>query len=445
MSVATRLDQLQKKCADLGITDIPQAKKKLGKDDCVKALQKYHIAKRYPDGKIPKHLQFMLSIESPMLCFRFQEMDPDWQAKVWDDENWLAQDKINGVRLMAIYSEEEGLHFYSRNLSVLDYLPVEYKNIWLGPTFDIAKFATQDLRSFVLDCELKCSLAQVNTIVEALSKKGVALDLDGPIRRGRKGTVTVTPLAATTALLSMNDEDSLRMQKEQNAILQFHSFHVLEVNGVSAMEKPWKVMNPVLDQIIAAVQHAGMHVLPVRTHIGQGKKSFYDSLIAEQGEGVILKHMDSTYRPSESRYHRMWVKKKRDVKETLIEQNLGDSIDGFVTGFEKGSDDTANEKLIGKLIVSFWLRKKDTGEFVQHECARVGNLTKEFRETNTIINPDGTIGMNPAIYNKVVELQGQWFSSKSKRLVHPALVRFRDDKSPEACTFEEELMERLII
>lgn len=425
MTVQRRLGELQKECEKLGIV-VTSGAKRVGKREYVHALRDYYLQKNYGD-KIPWHLQQIIKLETPMLCFRFKEMPEDWQEQVWDDVNWIAEDKINGCRMLIIYHKDEGIHFYSRNISVKDYLPVEYDNIWL-PRFDPNKLTELGVTSFILDTEVLCPQTKVDTTISRLSSGGV---------------ITETNLAATTALLAMNKEDSLMIQKDNQIEFDFFSFHILELNGHDFQQTPWQQMIQVLNEFRLRVQQAGVNVRGVPLSL-DNKAAFYKEIVAHGGEGVVLKDINSTYHPTESRYHKQWVKCKRTMTESMMEAGLGDTLDAFVSGFLPGNKDTAFAKLVGAYKVSVYLTKKD-GTVVEHEIAHVPNITLEERKEITFLNTNGEPELKPEYYNRCMEIEGQWVSARVRRLVHPRMLRWRADKSPEQCTMEETTLEKLII
>lgn len=403
---------------------------KLTKTQYVMGLREWNLKKRFPDGDVPKHLQYMLNLESPMLCLQFNRMDEKWRKSVWGDEDWLAERKINGIRMVIIYSKEEGIHFYSRNISLLDYFPIEYKNIWI-PNFDPEKLEQVGVTEFILDSELLCPVAKVDTTIKTLSKS--------------KGVVTDSNLTATAAILQLNDSDALEIQQTQGFQFDFFGFHVLSLNNNDMRKLPWYQMNQVMQVLRDRIVFAGISIKDVDRVFGQDKLVFHESILAEGGEGTVLKRKDSTYIPSESRLHRMWVKCKRMASESMLGgDGLGDSIDGFVTGFKPGNKGTANEKLVGAIIVSVLLNKSD-GSQVQHEIAHVSGITSDMRNSISALDKDGNPKLKDEYYNKVAEVDGNWISAKSHRLVHPRFVRFREDKSPDQCVMDEEALLGAII
>lgn len=441
-----RLGELQKEAADLGIqykvdedgggfsVTLASGKKfiferklrgkKLGKDEYAQGLRLHYLHVQYPEypAGAPKHLQFILGMETPMLCIQSKHMPKEWHDSVWIDPAWVAEEKINGCRMIVIYSKEEGIHFYSRNISVKDYMPVEYVNIWLKD-YDTAQFG-ESVDSFVIDTEVLCPVSKVDTTSSLLSNKGV---------------VTETRLQATAALLALNDEDSLRIQKDTDTQLEFFPFHVLELNGNSLLEQSYDENREIMNVLWEFLEAAHLNIVRVRFAINDEKKALYDAILAEGGEGLVMKDVHSHYVPTESRYHRMWVKMKRTASETY-----GDTIDGFVTGFLLGKVGTGFEKLVGALKVTVYLNKID-GTQAEWEIAHVPNLALEQRKQMTELDANGNPQLKQEWLYKVVEVDGQWFSARNRRLMHAKLVRFRDDKSPEQCVFDEAIMNSMII
>ena len=452
MGIQRRLGQLESECKKKGIAvtvtksgfsiKIPSQGfdreypvklrgNKLTKNQYILGLREWSLKKKFPDGNLPKHLKYIISMDSPMLCLQFNKMDEKWQQSVWKDDNWLAEVKVNGVRIIIVYSKEEGIHFYSRNISLKDYLPIEYKNIWI-PNFDPAKLEAVGITECVLDTEVLCPVARVNTTIEKLSKS--------------VGVITDSNLSATAALLAQNDRDSLMIQQDQNLQLDFFGFHVLSLNQNDIRKLPWHQMTQVMHVVRDRFVHAGFPVRDIGRAFGEEKRKFHENILNCGGEGTVLKRKDSTYIPSESRLHRMWVKCKRMASETLngTGEGLGDSIDGFISGFKPGNKGTANEKLVGALIVSVYLNKED-GTQEQHEIAHVSGITSDLRESLTSLNKAGEPVLNKKYYNQVVTVDGNWISTRSKRLMHPRFVCFRPDRSPETCVMDETTLNRMII
>jgi len=121
------LAELEKECKKLGILDQVQAKKtKISKQDYIDVLAKFNLEKRYGTSnlsEIPQSLRFRLMLQSPMLAYQYTRLKPEEQKNIWTSDQWIFTEKENGVRMMLMYTPKEGLHLYSRNISVDDYQP----------------------------------------------------------------------------------------------------------------------------------------------------------------------------------------------------------------------------------------------------------------------------------------------------------------------------------
>jgi hypothetical protein len=428
MSVGARtLGDLEKECAFLGL--VPKASgKKLLKKDYIKVLRDHYLMQKYPDGSIPWHLQYMIDLETPMLCARMGDCKPHDQEYLWNGEGVVAQRKLDGVRMVVVYSQNEGVHLYSRNISVTDYSPQDYAPNVALPDFRPATLTAFGVRSFILDCEVICPRARVNTLRDSMEKKGV---------------VTATVLQAVAALLQLNPEDSTAVQTEQGIQLEFHAFHLLMYNGEDFRDAPLHRVLPELTKVIDLITPSGFPVKHVPV-VHEGRKAYYDSIVTTGGEGVILKRLSSTYKATESRAHREWVKAKISVSQSMLNAGMGDTVDAFVTGWGRGDEDTTFKDMVGYLKWSVWLLKED-GSKELHEIAHTPNLTLEERKKISVIGPDGQLTLDPSYMGRVGVLDGQGISARARRLTHPKLVEWRmGDKQPEACVMEESLLNKLI-
>ena len=211
MSIQTlrSLAQLQKQAEDLGLKVEP-TKRSLehgvvySKDDFVIALRNYYLAKM----NVTKGLSLMLEIESPMLCRQIKHLKPAEQKQIWKEgSDWYFEEKEDGNRMLLIYTPENGFESYSRNNSVEDFLPVPYTKNILVEGFDFSKIT----KSVIIDCEVVSTNPNICTIL------------------GNRGCITETQLQATTAILALNPEASLEIQRVDP--LQFKCFDVLYYDG----------------------------------------------------------------------------------------------------------------------------------------------------------------------------------------------------------------------
>lgn len=412
-----KLSELQKECKDKGLNVI-QSGSRISKTDYVLALRDYYLKTLYPTG-IPEKLKLMLEIESPMLCSRFTEFTPEEQEKMWNSKEWIASVKEDGARMILIISNGK-VGLYSRNISVKNFLPVDYSdNVYFGNT-DFSSIKD----TLILDCEIVSTNPNINTVL------------------GSRGCVTESQLQATTALLALNPAESIRIQKDEDCPLQFRTFDILYKNGW-VIDKPYLERAKLLKSVLPSVMATGLNIVEVLTNYSN-KKAFYKAIVAQGGEGVVLKNLSSPYVASSSRSKGGWVKVKRTMSESIQNAGLGDSIDCFVTGFEPGDETKGWKGLVGALEFSCYLRDKN-GDLKPHVIAHISNLTMDLRKAMTEVGADGEPKLKSEWYGKCASVDGQAVSARVRALKHARLVDWRPDRSPETCIIDEDFLNSMIL
>jgi len=413
ISCGRRIDYLQHECESKGIAVIP-AGRKLMKDDYVKALREWWIVKKYGSREnIPWSLAFMLSIESPQLCRRINDLKESDRHKVWESNDWIAETKIDGCRMIIVYdSYEKKFHFYSRNNSVTDYLPQDYSDTILvtAKDFDYPY-------CFVLDAEVICTNSNVQT-----------------------NTRCLTQLQSTAALLNLNADDSKRIQKDSP--LKFIIFDCLQDNE-RLIDTPWTNRHKHAEKIAQLLADKGfcceLNKVVENTPLNPyAKHDFFEKVIARNGEGVVLKNRNAVYHATSSRTIDC-VKVKRSTTDSVASD-----IDAFVTDYVVGTDGTRNENMVVGFVFSVKMEKED-GTIVTHPIATCSNVSDYIKEDATVIDPDGSVKLNPDYYGRVATVKGQNVSARNLRLTHATIETWRFDKGIDGCeTLKESFIRSLI-
>lgn len=394
-----RIDFLQNHCDQLGITVVP-AGKKLMKDDLVKALRNHFIIEKYGSfDNVPWDLKFMLSIECPQLCRRIKDLKPEQQEMVWESQDWVAEEKIDGVRQLILWNaSEKKFHFYSRNNSVEDYLPQDYSD-----TIYVTSKDFDYPHNFVLDCEVISTNPELET-----------------------NTRCLTQLQSTAALLNLNSVDSKRIQKDNP--LKFIVFDCLFDNE-SLINSPWTERHKHATKLENILRAKGFccEINPVVENTDkypEAKRDFFDRLIANDKEGIVLKHKNAVYHATSSRTIDC-IKVKRSTADTLAKD-----LDAFVTDYVIGKDDTRNSNMVVGFVFSVMLEKQD-GSVVTHPIAVCSNVSDFVKEDATVIDDSGSVKLNPDYYGRVATIQGQNISARSLRLTHAVIDCWRPDRSAD--------------
>ena len=396
---ARRIDYLKADCELKGIS-ITQSGKRIMKDDYVKALREWHITKKYGSiDNIPWSMKFMLSIECPQLCKRIKDLKPDQQELVWNSHDWIAEEKIDGVRMIIVWdAAEKKFHFYSRNNSVTDYLPQDYADTIFvtAKNFDYPN-------NFVLDSEIISS----NSCLET-------------------NTHCLTQLQSTAALLNLNSEDSKTIQKKYP--LKFVVFDCL-YDSSSLIDEIWELRHHHAAELCSKLVESGfcceLNKVVENTADNQyAKREFFDAVISRCGEGLVLKNRNAKYHATSSRTIDC-VKVKRSTADALTKD-----IDAFVTDYVIGKDDTRNSNMVVGFVFSILLKKQD-GSIVTHPIAICSNVSDIIKDDATVISEDGQVKLNPDYYGRVATVQGQNISARSLRLTHAVIDCWRPDRSAD--------------
>lgn len=411
---ARRIDYLDSRCRELGL-EVKQAGNKLRKDDYVRALRNHFLLEKYGSiDNIPWSMKFMLSIECLQLCRRIQTLKESDQQKIWESDDWIAEEKVDGNRMALLWdADEKQFHFFSRNNSMVDYLPQDYKDtIYItADNFDYDK-------NFVLDAEVISTSPNIET----------------------NGTQCLTQLQSTSALLALNPDDSIAIQR--NDPLKFIVFDCL-YHDESYMDKPWIERHKQTELLCNILKEYNFNceLNPVieNTEYNKNKKrEFFDELIDNQKEGIVLKNKYAKYHATSSRTIDC-VKVKRSTSDSLT-----NDIDAFITDYVVGNDDTRNENMVVGFIFSVRLEKED-GTIVNHNIAVCSNISDCIKEDATVIDDNGNVSLNNDYYFRVATLKGQNISARNMRLTHAVIDTWRLDKSADGCeVLKESELKKLI-
>ncbi len=411
---ARRIDYLDSLCRELGL-EVKQAGNKLRKDDYVRALRNHFLLEKYGSiDNIPWSMKFMLSIECLQLCRRIQTLKESDQQKVWESDDWIAEEKVDGNRMALLWdADEKQFHFFSRNNSMVDYLPQDYKD-----TIYITADNFYYDKNFVLDTEVISTSPNIET----------------------NDTQCLTQLQSTSALLALNPDDSIAIQR--NDPLKFIVFDCL-YHDESYMDKPWVERHKQTELLCNILKEYNFNcelnpVIENTEYNNNKKREFFDELIDNQKEGIVLKNKYAKYHATSSRTIDC-VKVKRSTSDSLT-----NDIDAFITDYVVGNDDTRNENMVVGFIFSVRLEKED-GNIVNHKIAVCSNISDYIKEDATVIDDSGNVSLNNDYYFRVATLKGQNISARNMRLTHAVIDTWRLDKSADGCeVLKESALKKLI-
>ncbi len=371
-----------------------------------------HFLKRdYPSNSDAyKHMELRRAW-TPMKAYRFNSLNPAIQEEVFKDNNeWLAERKINGWRMMVTFIPHTTPMFWGGNLSTVNFLPTDYTNhILLKPhksPYTKSYPATSKLFTTLLDqpCILDC---------EVIVK-------DGDMQLSDHAS-----LIRIQEILGSNADRARRMQEEST--LLFKVFDKIDPKKMSQpfFDRKFGLIETVL-RLQNPIEGALWQFSRVRS-VANDKKAYAHKIWKEGGEGVILKHKLATYIPgSRLRTHQIKVKR---VHSDMV----GDDIDAFITRVFN-TPEWEKQGLIGGVELSLYLKEGD--DIKEHVIAKVTSIPDHIRIDMTN-DPDSWI-------DKVVVCDGQDLSARNRRLLHAKVAwsrGVRKDKNPRDCVMELEEIE----
>ena len=334
----------------------------------------------------------MLPQISPMLCkdakdYLDYSLEKPWESQrmksfFWDNPNWIVEQKLDGAR-MKFHITEDGIRLDSRRISDADYM---YKERTANfPHF--SQFSVEKLKPFigsVFDGEIFMPVKSINT----------------------GAVVTDGYLNSTVAVTNSSPEVSRKIQQNYQPCI-FYIFDVCNLYKKYAYR-------------LKFIRDFYSHVS--QTEIGEyikmplfavdNKQQFFERMISEDEEGIIFKHSGGLYEQGKRSIYQYKLKKFH-------------TADCFITGFIPGCN--SNEGMVGSLVVSVM---KDR-EIV--EIGAVSGFTDKLRRD---ISYPSSGRLKSEYYGRVVSVRYQELT-KTKRLRHATLFRWRPDKGVKDCVGDD--------
>lgn len=387
------LSELKAECAQRGLVVTPSGSRE-SKADYENALRNAIWEEQYPGQPLPPQYQPTLAFDYKNLVpGKMNANDPDPVEMMQDGSKWVAQEKMQGCRLLLHIGRSSAQHgtknwVHSRRVSDQTFRMNDNSgsfrhitDVDFGPEWEGA----------VLDGEALSSRVDIDT----------------------GDTVTRDVEKATIALTNMDPDRAMEVQKAQG-YLHIHLFDCLFGRGGRDMRQlPYDER---LTETALFTQHceelgvAEVEVLPI---VKTDKEKFYNDIVERGGEGIMLKNSDAPYDHKRSR---SVYKRKKFIE-----------IDGWVSGFVPSDEAAGWSNLIGALEFSAYT---ETGAV--HPFAVCANLTLEDRKAMTVQGPDGKPALNPDTLGMIAAIRGMEWSSRSYRLSNARIQRWREGEGPDS-------------
>jgi len=284
----------------------------------------------------------------------------------WLDDNRVAEEKLDGARYI-LHLLDGHNRVFSRRKSVVDDKRIEKTD------------NVPHLR------DMKHGLA------------GTILD----------GEIVVAGNSKSNDVTRIMGSNSLRAAEVQEAsgAVTYKVFDILKHKGRDLRGLPYRERYAILRRV---VRELGKEFIVRPRRAMTDKREFFNRILAEGGEGVILKDLDAPYR--EGIRDVAWAKVKREKNWNVI-----------CTGFTTGKNAFAST--FGAIKFSMYVKGKLT------EVGQCSGLPLKLRQE---------VNANRADYmGKVFEVQGQEMT-ESGRIRHPRFKEWRLDVDPKTVKLEDE-------
>lgn len=294
------------------------------------------------------------------------------KESLWEDPNWWAEHKYHGCRYL-LYSDGRLL---SRCPSVNG---TGYVN----------------------------KIDRVPHLAEAVLSLPPGTVIDGEIVASDFGTVR-----DVTSILGSSPELAILKQEERGR-LRFKAFDLPFLRNVDIRQDTLAVRRQYLEQLFGGIFPLFIDLAKVAY---TDKKAFCNNIFEKGGEGIILKYQGAKY--GEKKY---WVKVK-----------AVETYDVFVLGYKEANE--VSTKVDGtvsqtKYAQENWIGAVEMGmmDVITGLPVSVGFCSgfDEALRNNISMNKSNYIG-------RTFEIKAQ-SQLKSGKFEHPRFIRWRDDKSKDAC------------
>ncbi len=354
------------------------------------------------------------------MAYKFQQIEPQpargkLVESMWDDPNWIAEEKYDGDRRIAQFCGK-AVRFTGRRVSVKDGLYVEKtENV---PHLSCFSHALTGSPEDATHKNVKAMLQRMSGL------EGTVLDGEMiATQNGKNLTELLGGMSKfVTSIMGSLPEEAVAKQIERGW-LRYVVFDCLFLKGKDLRKLPLWSRQQHLSDVVGAWGNPFVQQADRAT--GNAKRQFKDRIMAAGGEGVILKNRDHRYGDK-----RGWVKVKAEWTADVV-------IMGFVPAKEmsvkKGEDKATQTKyakagLIGAVQCGQWKETAQVDGRYLSEVATVSGMDDVLRAEFTK-HPKKHLG-------RVIEIAHNG-REPTGRFRHPRFKRFRDDKQAKDCIYRE--------
>lgn len=241
--------------------------KELKKSEKCRLIRNYYYDSEYSTC-FPDTYKSIIYTDTPMLCLRMKQLEQKEQIDLWKSDDYIADEKIDGIRCYLVYNYEyeknNGYELFSRENDETTLLP----KIITNNINKIIKKPETFYKSFLLDCE---------------------------------------------------------MTIDENMNIKIYVFDCIFYNNNYITDETWKYRRFITEKIVESINTNFIKVTEYR----QFKKiDFYNHIKEIGGEGVVIKNVNSKYSTKGTRSKYNWIKVKGNVFDYSI---IEDTLEGYIS------------------------------------------------------------------------------------------------------------------
>lgn len=310
--------------------------------------------------------------------------DKDLIKQLYKDPNWIAEEKFDGERYM-LHLGNEGNKLYSRNISSVTNQPIDRA----ANVPHLTSKIYPDLDGTVIDGEILApvgNFSKVSSIMGSLPDKGIAY-------------------------------------QKANGNAVYRVFDICYYRGQDVMNLTLVERRAILELVVNLLNVPEITIVKQQAN---NTEQYYKDIVNANGEGIILKHIQSKYIPN-GRSKDDWIKVKQVATWDVVIMSYTDP--------EQFTENSKGEQTVNRFFVKGWISAIEFGVYKEDKLIKVGQCTgmsdairKEISE-----NKNKYIG-------KVLEVKGQPILKDAIR--HPRFVKVREDLNPTQCTYKKFIEQR---
>lgn len=325
----------------------------------------------------------------------------------WDSEEVVAEEKYDGSRYL-MYITPDGSRFFSRRKSDVTGKPVEKT----GNLPHLKKFYSKEL-----------------------------IILDGEIIAGENQTSN-----EVTSIMGSLPERAIDLQ-EKRGYVNYVVFDILYYYNKNVMGSRWYLRRKILDNLLNDFNNS--YINPSR-FVVDNKKRFYEEIVENGGEGVILKNRNGIYVP-DKRPVGNWIKVKKyetfdvvitgyDAPEKVYTgKNIEnwpyweDSAGNIYYSKKEAENSSFTFYPVTKYYALGWIGAVKFGMYINGKLTEIGQTSGMDEHVRRVLSedPDNFIG-------QVIEVGAMEMVKKTHALRHPRFICFRPDRNAESCVLTKD-------